>query len=460
MIETASRPLTPAAEARRRRPEPNGLGFGLFLLVNVVLFLRPSDFIPGMLGLELYVYVIVLCLLVSFPAIVEFLQPARLESRPIDLCVVLLLPAVVMSHLAHVDLDRAWADGLAYAKILVYYLLFVGLVKTPQRLWWFIMVLAVCASGVAILGLCDFFQMIHLPRMKDSLGRDPIQDPTRMVGPGLLQDPNDMCLFLITSGLLFLAIVSDKRLGVLRWLGLGPLALFAVGVYLTQSRGQLLSLGVGLGVLMVMRFGFQRGLFLGLLLAPLMLAVLVTRQADLSVQSDTGQMRIQLWNEGLVMFRANPVFGVGANRYQEDAGQVAHNSYMQAFGDLGAFGGVLFLAAVLLALEGLYRLGKPHFRPGSGWQPLRFADPDLARLVPFVAAATAAYATGMFTLTLNYMVMTYTILGLAGTLIADARVRPSIVPARFDLTLMTRMTGLSVFFMAGMFVLVRLLFRP
>src|SRR3954453_11040768 len=87
-------PLRPARRPAPEAPAKNGLGFGLFLLVNVALFLRPADFIPGLIGVEVYFYVIIACLLVSFPAILDHLQPRKLEERPIDLCVLLLLPAV------------------------------------------------------------------------------------------------------------------------------------------------------------------------------------------------------------------------------------------------------------------------------------------------------------------------------------------------------------------------------
>ncbi|MGL4555855.1 MAG: O-antigen ligase family protein [Gemmataceae bacterium] len=454
-LTTAAPPARPPA----KRPEPNGLGYGLFLLVNVVLFLRPSDFIPGMVGVEVYSYVILACMLVSFPAMIEFLQPAKLERRPIDLCVLLLLPAVVMSHFVHADLDSAWTDGYAFWKILVYYLLFVSLVTTPARLWWFLAAILLCAAVVAVMGMLDFHHVIRLPRMLNIWGSEPVEDTARMYGPGIFQDPNDIALLLGVATVLMLGFLSDKKLGPLRWLGLVPLGLYAYGIYLTQSRGQVLSLAAGLGVLFVTRFGLMRGLLVGTMFAPVVALFFLTRTADLSSQADTGQTRVQLWNDGLVMFKANPVFGVGMNRYHFEAGQVAHNSYIHAFGELGVFGGLLFLTACYLALEGLYRLGQPYLQPGGRWLPRRFADDGLERLYPFVAAAAVTYFVGMFTLTLNYMVMTYTVLGMASMVIATARVSPPVPLTRFDFALLVRMACTSVAFLAFMYVLVRALFR-
>jgi O-antigen ligase len=455
---TAAPPRPAAPRLPVKRPEPNGVGFGLFLLVNLVLFLRPADFIPEMVGVEIYQYVILTCLLFSFPAIIEYLQPQKLEKRPIDLCILLLLPAVVMSHFVHADLDNAWKDGYAFWKVLVYYLLFVSLVTTPKRLQWFIVVLVFSTSVVAVAGMLDFYQAIRLPRMKNIWGLDPVEDPTRMYGPGVFQDPNDLALLLGVSAILLFALLSDKRLGPLRWLGLIPLGLYVFGFYLTQSRGQILSLAGGLAVLFVMRFGWQRGVLLALPLAPVAAVFFLTRNADLSSHQDTGQTRIQLWNEGLVMFKANPLFGIGANRYQFEAGQVAHNSYLHAFGELGFFGGLMFLTTVVLALLGMYRLREPYLRGGK-WTPRSFDDADLAHLYPYVTAALVTYALGMFTLTLNYMVMTYTLLGMASLFIATARVNPPVKVIRFDAALLVRMAILSAVFLVGMHFLVRLLFR-
>ena len=40
-------------------------------------------------------------------------------------------------------------------------------------------------------------------------------------------------------------------------------------------------------------------------------------------------------------------------------------------------------------------------------------DPELARLHPYAMASVAGYMTGMFSLTLTYLVPTYTMLGIA-----------------------------------------------
>ncbi len=182
------------------------------------------------------------------------------------------------------------------------------------------------------------------------------------------------------------------------------------------------------------------------------------RQADISSTTNTGQERIQLWNEGLTMFQSNPLFGVGPDGYKDWAGHVAHNSYMQAFGEFGLIGGVLFLGAVVLAIGGLYRLGQPIYLAGR-WTAPHIEDPDLQQIYPFLLGAVTAYATGMFTLTLNALVTTYAFIGLAALFLDLATTRPIVVRDPFGPGLLLKLTGLGIMFMCGMFVLVRLTFR-
>ena len=100
-VAAATRTLSPcpAAAPVRARPAavaPPGyaLGFFLFVLVNAVLFVRPTEYVPGLVGLELYLICTVVCLLASFPAVLFQLVPRELEHRPMTVCVLVVALAV------------------------------------------------------------------------------------------------------------------------------------------------------------------------------------------------------------------------------------------------------------------------------------------------------------------------------------------------------------------------------
>jgi O-antigen ligase len=312
----------------------------------------------------------------------------------------------------------------------------------------------------ALLSILDFHKLyVQLPRapIRDPSG-NLLVDPNRMYGPGIFGDPNDVCVLIVTGLLLVLGRLADRRLGPLRWGWLVALGIFGYGFYLTQSRGGLLALLLGLGVFVRLRFGWRGVFVLGCLGVPALAAVLGARQLAISSETNTGQTRIELWNEGLVMFRNNPIFGIGWNRFDQNATHVAHNSYVQAFAELGFAGGVTFLGAAALAAWGLYRLALP-VRTGQSEQTPRFLDPDLEQLYPYLAGAFAGYAGGMITLTLNNLVTTYGMLGAVSLFLAMAPLRPSRPPLRFDVGMLGRAVVLGLLFVLGWFFFIRAFLR-
>jgi O-antigen ligase len=472
-----------ASGGEARSVPGTALGFGLFVLANAVLFVRPSDAIPALEGVEFYRWLLIACLAVSFPAVLNYLGKAPLSSRPIDLCVFALFPFLCLSSLAANGFDAALEIGIVFSKIIVYYLLLVSLVTTPRRMRALIGWLILFSAVVTILAALDFYKVITLPRVVGETGRVDAFDPNRMYGPGIFQDPNDICVLITTCMILLFGRLADRRGGAVRWLWLLPLAVFVFGFYLTRSRGGMLAFLGGVAIAVRVRYGWQRAILLGVLALPL-LALMGGRQLEISHTTHTGQERIQLWNEGLVMFRASPIFGVGPEGFREKAGHVAHNSYMQAFSELGFAGGMFFLGAVVLAVVGLYRLRAcavtpplPPPRSGEGnrnvFPPLsasgrgqgggvlapQFVDADLHQMYPYLLGAVTGYAAGMVTLSLNMLVVTYTFLGLAGVFLAMASTRPSVTRDRFDAALLLRLAGLGLLFLVGMFVFVRLTFQ-
>src|SRR5260370_10175657 len=149
---------------------------------------------------------------------------------------------------------------------------------------------------------------------------------------------------------------------------LPPLLLFGYGLVLTRSRGGFLALVAGLFTLFQARFGWRRTLLLASAGLPLLFVLFAGRQTTLSTVEGTGQDRIQLWSEGLGLFREAPLFGIGQGEYADRVGLVAHNSFVHCFAELGFAGGALFLGAFGSALVMLGRL-QPAPRAVAGPRP-------------------------------------------------------------------------------------------
>lgn len=377
----------------------------LFLLLNAVLLIRPEELYPGLAGLHLYQLVMGLCLLAAGPRLIDTLQPRRLAERPVTLCVLGVWAASILSQLARGQVGLAMDFGAEFGKAIVYFLLLVSVIDTPARLRTFLgglVVLVTVSSGVGLLqfhGVIDVAAIIPLERVERG-GDGEVTVLKQLQSTGIYNDPNDLCLILVTGSLAALAraAVAEGWAGRLLW-GM-PIALFGYAVILTSSRGGLLGLIVAVVVWAWGRLGWKRALPLALVLAPGLIFLAGGRQANISLgRDDTAHSRVALWSDGLVSMMRNPFTGIGAGEYAEEVGQVAHNSFVHAYVELGLVGGGLYLAAFAAAAVGLYRS-----RP---------AEPLLARLQPFVLAILVGYAGGTFSLSRNYVVPTYMVLGLA-----------------------------------------------
>ena len=65
---------------RLRRPKGELVDFALFILVTAILFIRPTDFVPGLEEIPLYQIAIVPCIILSWHKLIPQLTTAGCES--------------------------------------------------------------------------------------------------------------------------------------------------------------------------------------------------------------------------------------------------------------------------------------------------------------------------------------------------------------------------------------------
>jgi hypothetical protein len=400
------------------------MGFFFFLLVTATLLIRPAEQLPELHGAHVYEVLIILCFVFSFGSILEQFSIKSLEARPITICLLGLLLAVFLSHMARGNGEKAWLTGFEFAKVVVYYLLLVGNVTTTARLRIFLGSLGVFAVLFVVLSVLQYHGVITLPQPEPNLlisdrnkgpegayVKDMEYDPAlgqkvefrRLRGSGIFADPNDLSLLLTMGVFIALYGLMDVTQGIFRLGWLGPLVLFVYALSLTFSRGGIIALLAGAFALFYARYGWRAALVLGAPLVPAAVVLFGGRMASFSTAGGTGQSRIQIWSDCLDQFREAPLFGIGMNDLGDYVGKAAHNSFLHAFAELGVFGGMLFFGCFFFAGLGLLRVCK--YRQYLG-------DPDLRRLLPFVMALFAAYTIGILSLSRVETVTTYLLLGL------------------------------------------------
>lgn len=429
------------------------IGYALFLVVNLILFVRPSDLFPSLANAGLYELAIIACFIASFPAVLEQFVPSTLVSRPITLCVLGLGVALAVSESVHKTPEEAFEVLFQYAKIVVYYLLLVGLINTPGRLRGLIYLTTGLIVAITVLAILQYQGVIDLPALAPVVDHDTDEallstvEFTRLRGPGIFNDPNDLGQLLAVAVIVCLYGFGERGLGILAWLWGLPLAVLGYGLLLTQSRGAFLALLGGLMAFLFARFGWRRTLLLGLLGVPALFVLFAGRMTEISPSDSTGQQRIQIWSDGLEMFREDPLLGVGVGEYNKRAGYVAHNSFLHCFAEIGFFGGMCFLGGFALALWNLLRL-----RPSK----VKITDPEMRRLLPYLLGMCAAYAVGLLALSRAYAVPTYLFLGLASAYVPLAASRPALPPLRAGVKVFGVMIALSLAFLLLTFAFVRL----
>jgi O-antigen ligase len=387
------------------------LSFILFVLLTGVVFLRPSDIVVSLRGVPVYALLLVSCLAVSAPCVVEQLSLASLRTRPTTVCVLGLMPAAALSHLSRFQIGPAMTIVWDLFPTVLYYLLLVGVLDTSERLRRFLCWVLVFILGQTILALLQHHGIIDNPALaavQERVFDDETGEITgilnRLSGAGIFANPNDLSRILVVGIALSLYCFDGGAPALLRPLWVAALAAFVYALVLTQSRGGLIGLGATLLVLFHARFGTRTTLVLGGALLPVAAALFGgSRQADMSMSGGTSQQRIQFWSHGLEAFRSTPVFGTGTGTYPEfTGGYGAHNSYVEAYVEMGFLGGTLFVGAVFGSLWACFLLGRP---------ACQTADPALPRVRPYLIAILAGYAVGMMSTHRTYIITTYVLIG-------------------------------------------------
>jgi hypothetical protein len=443
----------------------HGWGFALLLAAVATLCLRPSDLIPALDEWPVYQFLMVCCLVVSARAAFRQLEFRQLAEQPATACVIVLLVAVVVSHLAHGFVWGARMSMYEVGKVVLFYLLVVGLVNTPRRLTQFIRWLALIITSAASLSLLDRLGIVSIAAFESIQSHDMMMDGEavtvdRIRGTGIFQDPNDFGLILVTGLILSASFLFKPRAGWPRHLWLIPCALLLTTLALTHSRGALLSLACAFPAALAYCRGWRVGA-LSLLGLPLLAIAFSGRMTDThSLVEGTGQSRIQLWSDGLSVWRQSPLFGLGEGMLVEESGTVTHNSFIHCYAELGIFGGTAFFACFLAALLGLWSLRHqgPRLSPNLPEQN-RIADEsnDLAHQRVFIFATLAAYSAGLLTLSRQFVVPTYLILGLATS--AQSLHRPNVVQWRIGNRFIAVAVLGSVTSLAAFYIAVRLFVR-
>lgn len=388
------------------------LGYILFVLATAVIFVRPWALIETLKNAPIYILLIGGAALCSVRGIQLQLTKDSLRDNPITVCVLGIMLAITLSHLTHTYLSAMINGTLEFAKVAIYFLVFMAIVNTPERLRRLMLVIGISLVMMTLLCVVDYVGIVDLPTiepLKDFHAHDINGFPThvyRMKSIGLFSDPNDTALAIVAGGILCLYFLFDPRSNPMKFGWMLGLFILGIGLICTQSRGGLLAAAVALFAWLVLKFGKVPAV-VGGVLGLIALPIIAGRQSQIDLSSGTGHERILLWADGLNAIKSSKFFfGIGEGRYDEYADLVAHNSYIHAYVELGFFGGTFFLGCFLFAAYGLFRIQ---------WHRVQITHPELVNMMPYIGALLAGWCMGMVSLSRCYVVPTFVVVAIAAS---------------------------------------------
>lgn len=414
-----------------------------FILLNGVLLVRPEEIYPDIAGLRLYLILIAICTLGCFKNIVTQLRTANLSRRPISVLVVGLLFSVVLSQL--IQGHNYVLDDFApeFLKVVLYYFVLVSVIDSPRRLVQFfgwIVVIVVILATIALLnfhGEIDIESIDIVTRTEVNSQTGEVYQVRQLQATGIYADPNDFCLILTTGVVFALCRSYLSRSLPMKLCWFAPIFLFGYAIFQTQSRGGLLGLMFGIFAFVYVRYGVRRSMLLVPVLFGAIMFASGGRQGDMDTSGGTAQHRYRLWSDGFAMMMSKPLYfvtGIGAGEHAAALDLVAHNSFVHAYVELGMLGGSIFLGAFYLAVMGLWRVRT---------EKTATKTVKIRGLYPFIFAAVLGYAGGSYSVSRNYVIPTYMILGISTVYL---RLAYPTIPhwLRFDRRMVRRLSFVGV----------------
>lgn len=318
------------------------------LIYCFLLFIRPADWVPEILGWPLEFIVLGLTTLLS--GMRAFQLRGTDEAPPMSHHIkflVLWILAILLSNLSKGNFDAAGSVTVEYAKKCIITLTFWFALTSLRQVRSVALAIVVLA---AILGL----QGIYQKNAGIGWAGQKLYWDDRICWVGLWDGANVLSLVFVMS----LSFALEVLLGVWNWfwklLSAAAIGLILTGLVLAASRGAWVAVAVIVFIYFQRRSG-KVGLVAGaVVLAALLLVAPSRLSRDDERDRGSTQGRISMWAEGFEMVQYNPVFGIGKGQFLNYTNKlIAHNSFVQNMGETGTFGLFAWVGLIYVSFRSL-----------------------------------------------------------------------------------------------------------
>ncbi|HVG20365.1 MAG TPA: O-antigen ligase family protein [Blastocatellia bacterium] len=333
------------------------LAFAGLFLFTLVLYLRPNDLFPGLLGAFPTAKLVGVFTLIVYAAS-KLSRGERLTIWPLE---VKALAVIVALAVVHVPFAYSRANSFSlladtFLKVAIVFALMVNLLDSRKRLYSILRLVVVCGTAVAVGTVA-------------TLGGKASEAGGRISGivSGQFGNPNDMATALNILLPITVALALSRK-GRVRLLYFACAAIIAFGVIISFSRAGFLGL-LAMGVVLLWKVGRRNRIataLVFLLTAGIFVSALPSGYADrlftiLHTEKDgtgSAQERRVLLGQAIELAAKHVAFGVGMGNFSVYSinNRAAHNSYLEISAELSLAGLMAYLTLIFAPLRTLRRI--------------------------------------------------------------------------------------------------------
>ena len=335
----------------------DSLAFAGVYLFTVLLYVRPNELFPGLLGeFPITKLVAIATAAIYIASRLNQNKALTIWSFEISMMASMTLLAVMLMPAAASPQDTVNVLQDKFFKVVVIFVLMINLINTRERLRWSLQLVVIGGFALGLDGIRSF--------LAGELYRGRIRGAS--VG-GVFGNPNDLAAWLVM--LLPVAVtLALTRKGLVRLAYLGVAIVLGLAVLVTFSRGGFLGL-IAMGGVLLWKLR-RRNRFLLLVSTMLLAGALIllmptsygSRLATIfrpeSDSTGSAQLRQAVLERGLVLAARHSVVGIGMGNFHIYSIQElrAHNAYVEVWAELGALGFIAYLTLILVPFRKLWYL--------------------------------------------------------------------------------------------------------
>ncbi len=361
----------------------------------VFIYLRPQDYVEALRNAPLMLVLGGVTFVSMFIHLAVRERTVVVTRAPQSILVLWFLIAIPVSLVAQIQLGKIPGALERFVPTAVMYFLVANLVQTFDQLKATVRFVVFASIVLAVQGMVQYFTGVGL------WGQVLIDG--RIQAAGVFSDPNDLALALLAAFPYAYLKFSETPAAGVKAIALLVMAVLVYALYLTQSRGGMMALGMLITVLLTRRFGRVFGGVMGVAVL-VGIFLIAPRMATISTGEASAHGRVEAWSIGLDLFESFPLFGAGAFNFGDHHFRTAHNSYVLCASELGMFGLFPWTMMIYLSIRNNAFIARELQRTGKR---------ESAIYVDTVRYALIAFTTGAFFLSRTYNELLFILVGLS-----------------------------------------------